>query len=140
MARGRPSRAGSVTIHGMKALYRDLRAVDRGLPNELKAELRKAVKPTIDVAKAIAPVGRGYPGAGGLRKSIRAYPAQDAIRIRATKTRRGFLYPAVYEYGKRGGREYGPRAYLNPALNRTEDKIVTEVARALSHYMNRHNL
>jgi hypothetical protein len=119
----------------MKALYRDLRAVESGLPNQLKRDLRVAVKPTIDVAKGMAPRDKG-----GLIKSIRAYPAQDAIRIRATKTRRGFLYPAVYEYGKRGGREYGPRAYLNPALNLTEDKIVGEVARALSHYMNRYNL
>lgn len=134
MARGF-SRSGSVTIHGMKGLYRDLRAVERGLPNELKRDLRTAVKPTIDVAKAIAPFQKG-----GLRKSIRAYPAQDAIRIRATKTRKGFLYPAVYEYGKRGGRDYGPRAYLNPALNMTEDKIVQEVARMLSHYMNRYDL
>lgn len=134
MARGF-SRSGSVTIIGMKALYRDLRAVDRGLPNELKRELRVAVKPTIDVAKAMAPRKTG-----ALAKSIRAYPAQDAIRIRATKTRKGFLYPAVYEYGKRGGREYGPRAYLNPALNKTEDKIVGEVARALSHYINRYDL
>lgn len=134
MARGF-SRSGSVTIHGMKALYRDLRAVERGLPNELKRDLRIAVKPTIDTAKALAPYSKG-----GLRKSIRAYPAQDAIRIRATKTRKGFLYPAVYEYGKRGGREYGPRAYLNPALELTEDKIVNEVARMLSHYMNRYDL
>lgn len=134
MARGF-SRSGSVTIHGMKALYRDLRAVERGLPNELKRDLRIAVKPTIDMAKALAPYSKG-----GLRKSIRAYPAQDAIRIRATKTRKGFLYPAVYEYGKRGGREYGPRAYLNPALELTEDKVVNEVARMLSHYMNRYDL
>jgi len=135
MARGGPSRSGSVTIHGMKALYRDLRAVESGLPNELKRDLRIAVKPTIDTAKALAPYRTG-----ALRKSIRAYPAQDAIRIRATKTRKGFLYPAVYEYGKRGGREYGPRAYLNPALELTENNIVNEVARMLSHYMNRYDL
>jgi hypothetical protein len=127
--------SGSVTIIGMKALYRDLRAVDRGLPNELKRELRQAVEPTVTLAKALAPYKKG-----GLRGSIRAYPSQKQISVRATKRREGFLYPAVYEYGGRGGRDYGPRAYLNPALNRTENQVVDRVARGLGDFIARHGL
>jgi hypothetical protein len=119
----------------MKALYRDLRAVDRGLPNQLKAELRQAVEPTVTLAKAIAPYRKG-----GLRNSIRAYPSQKQIAVRATKRRRGFLYPAVYEYGGAAGRGFGPRAYLNPALDRTENQVVDRVARGLGDFLARHGL
>jgi hypothetical protein len=122
----------------MKALYRDLRAVDRGLPNELKRELRDAVEPTVTLAKVLAPVGKTR----RLRNSIRAYPAQKAIAVRATARNRrdGFLYPAVYEYGGRRGRAAGPRAYLNPALDRTENQVVDRVARGLGDFMARHGL
>jgi hypothetical protein len=119
----------------MKALYRDLRAADRGLPNQLKSELRDAVEPTVTLAKALAPVRTG-----ALRGSIKAFPTQKAIAVRATRKRKGFLYPAVYEYGGAAGRGFGPRAYLNPALDRTERQVVDRVARGLGDFLARHGL
>jgi hypothetical protein len=126
---------GFATVRGMKELTRDLRAVDRGLARELQNDLKAAVRPTITAAKALAPVDTG-----ALRNSIRPIATQKQIAIRANKRRKGFLYPAVYEYGKRGGGEFGPRAFLNPALNRTEDEVVKSVAGALSHFLSRHGL
>lgn len=126
---------GYVTVRGMKELTRDLRAVDRGIARELQRDLKQAVDPTVQLAKVLVPKDKL-----ALQKSIRAIASQKQIAIRANKRRKGFLYGAVYEYGGRGGREYGPRAYLNPALNQTQDKIVGEVARLLSHYLNRYNL
>lgn len=126
---------GYVTVRGMRELTRDLRAVDRGIARQLQKDLKEAVDPTVKLAKVLVPKDKL-----ALQKSIRATASQKQIAIRANKRRKGFLYGAVYEYGGRGGGEYGPRAYLNPALNQTQDKIIGEVARLLSHYLNRYNM
>jgi predicted PhzF superfamily epimerase YddE/YHI9 len=126
---------GYATVRGMKELTRDLRAVDRGLARELQKDLKAAVNPTVKLAKRIAPYDKG-----GLVKSIRPIATQKQVAIRANKRRKGFLYPAVYEYGGRRGGDFGPRAFLNPALNMTEDAVVKSIAGAISHFIARHDL
>ena len=126
---------GYVAVRGLTRLTKDLRSVDRGLPKELQKDIRRAVQPTINIAKTLAPFDTG-----ALRGSIRASATQKQVAIRATKKRKGYLYPAIYEYGGRGMREYGPRAYLNPALAATEDRVVRDIANAISHYIERYGL
>lgn len=126
---------GYVAVRGLTRLTKDLRSVDRGIAAELQKDLKRAAQPTVNLAKTLAPTDTG-----ALRGSIRAVASQKRVAIRANKRRKGFLYGAVYEYGGRGMREYGPRAYLNPALDATQDRVVRDVAKAISHYINRYGL
>jgi hypothetical protein len=38
--------------------------------------------------------------------------------------RGSYPYPAKYEFGGRGGLEFGPRAFLLPALERDEEYVI----------------
>ena len=85
---------------------------DRSLNMELKeaAKIVQAEAKSIAGAKGLAKPGSSGRGTGKLVSGIRVFSRHGESGVQDRVTRAGFLYPAVYEYGKGGA-----RAFLAPA-------------------------
>lgn len=140
----------TVEVQGLDALIRDLRA----MPQDLKQELQRAVNeagteilvPHIRnnvvpqrglIGKPTRPDGsrrKGYRPGGlqrGVRARVKAQSLQGIIENRAK--RKGYPYPAVYEYGN-GER----RAFLSTGLQDKAGPVVRRLDEALSEVVQRH--
>lgn len=110
---GRPANQKGRLVTGIK----------RGGLSMEKAEIKSTAYREYKKPEGRGPEGKkkyGYQRrrnrSGGL---IRSYVGKD------------FVYPMVYEYGGRGGNLTGPRAFLNPALMKSRDKIIARFDKAL---------
>jgi len=114
----------TVQVQGLDALLAAFKQLGEGLPHELSAGLRTVARDVANDAKAIAKAN-GLHASGNLidhiTTSVRgtvAYIVDNARRV-SPKYPSGYLYPAVYEFGHGGA-----RAFLHPAAERDQDKIV----------------
>jgi len=94
--------AGGYTIQvaGLAALQRDLGKVSKSAKAEVRDGLKQVAKPAVDSAQMVARM-KGLYRTGQLVRKISPAITQQGVFIRAKATRRGFPYPAVYEYGGR---------------------------------------
>lgn len=128
--------SGTIEVVGLDELVRDLRYMDK----ELKKDLQKAIdtagneilKPHIQnvvvpqrglIGKATRPDGtrrKGY-RPGGLQRGVRARVKAGTLSgiIESRAKRKGYPYPALYEYGD-GGR----RSFLRAGLTDKTAQIV----------------
>lgn len=112
---------GTLVVKGLTPMIRGFHRLDKDVSGEMKNELRKLALPVAELAKATARA-KGLVGESGkLVSSIRPFATQKGAGIRESATRKGFPYPAVYEYGGRspsvmGGEGVGPRSFLAPAV------------------------
>jgi hypothetical protein len=115
--------AGGVRVNGLKELVRDFRKVERGLGREIRREIKSIAKIVSDEARRIA-LAKGLRDSGDLIKMTKPAIRGSTGLVRSSATRRGYPYPFIYEYGKRGASKTGPRAWVNPALDAKQDEVV----------------
>ena len=128
-----------VVIENYADFRKKLKALEPGLDKEVKAGMRKIGKKVATQAKAIAGV-KGLNRSGELIRKIAPSVRMDGTTIRAKAVRKEgrnapFAYPAVYEYGGRGGDSVGPRAFLEPAVEAMWDDIQQEVEHLVDETM-----
>ena len=111
-----PKNGGEVVVRGLSSLVRDFNRLDKTLGRDLKRELRAVAAPVAARASAIAEA-KGLRDSGNLIRSVKPFATVRGAGIRETAKKRGYSYPAIYEYGWRGaGDTVGPRAFLLPAV------------------------
>ena len=127
--------AAAVRVEGLDELVRAFGRLDRGLRRELQKHLRVIGKIVADDAKAVASEkglrgGAGDPHEGLLIRSIRPRVRGGSAFVADTAVTTSPKYPAGYPYPKRiefaGG---GARAFLAPALDRSRERVVSELER-----------
>jgi hypothetical protein len=131
--------ANLVVIENYADFRKKIKALDSGLDSEVKVGMRKIGKQVATQAKAIAGV-KGLRDSGELIRKIAPSVRMDGTTIRAkamrsTGKRAPFPYPAIYEYGGRGGGSTGPRAFLGPAVEAMQDEIRQEVENIVDETM-----
>lgn len=115
-------RAG-VTIEGLPQLVRGFERMGADLKKDVRAELRKGGDLVRDQARLNA-AGRGLRKSGRLISGLRTIVRSGAVvLVRSTTKRKGFPYPAVYEYGRGGARNF-----LEPAVGEKADEVVEHLA------------
>jgi len=125
--------AGSTAyVEGLDQFVRSVGRVSKGSVREIRKELRvgvggvfvKDVKARIDE--------QGLVQSGRLRGSIRPAVRGSTLIIRSKPQKPGPRSPegynAVYEFGKRGESEFGPRAFLYPTAEEWNASGKTERA------------
>lgn len=128
-----------VVIENYAEFRKKLKALEPGLDKEVKVGMRKIGKKVATQAKAIAGV-KGLYDSGELIRKIAPSVRMDGTTIRAkamrkTGKRAPYPYPAIYEYGGRGGGSTGPRAFLGPAVEAMQDDIRQEVEHLVDETM-----
>lgn len=118
-------------IDGLKQLDRALGKADKGLRTNLRASLKELAGEVAVEAQSIV-TAKGLVQTGDLRRSIKPYALTGRAGVRANAAHRGFGYPFRLEYEGRIGRwGYGPRAYLNPAVENKEPELRRGIERVL---------
>lgn len=112
----------TVRVRGLRDLDRALGKVDRRLRTQLRDKLRNIAADVAGEAKDIAE-SKHLHQTGDLVASIQPFALTGRAGVRATATHGGYAYPARLEYENRMGGTYGPRAFLNPAVDRRMDDI-----------------
>lgn len=131
---------GLILVEDYAKWRRAVKELDTGLDKELKAGLKQLGVKVSDKAKSEA-ASKGLVATGQLVSKIAPSVRMRDVVIAAKAKRpasngaRGgryagkpFPYPAVYEYGGRaGGSTTGPRAFLAPAVQKSQDLIRDEL-------------
>lgn len=122
-------RGGSVRVEGLTALIRDFNRMDKQLARDLRRELLSIGQIVADEARDTQvphqELAAGQQGkdkkanTGRLQKSIRPRMrgAATIVEARQDAFRKGYFYPAIYEYGK-------GRAFLEPALDAKTEEVI----------------
>lgn len=131
MARGRTV-GGTVRVDGLEELIRDLTRVQKDLKPRIRAELKDVASIVADEAQKIA-TARGLVDSGKLVRSIRPGMSGSTALIRETANRRGFPYPALYEYG--GSSSHPKRPFMEPAVARKQDQVRDELEKVVDRVM-----
>lgn len=120
---------GPVVLEGWTEAIRGLKKIEASLPKALQAELKGAADivrvAAVEIAgeKGLAPPGRSGRGRGGLVGGLKVFANATSAGVRDSAKRKGYPYPAVYEFGSRGSGDLGPRAFLQPAGAREAGKV-----------------
>src|SRR4051794_31606981 len=91
-----------------------------------------------EIAAAKGRVGKTHRLIDELKVSTTA--RQVIVKDTARNAKDGYPYPSRFEYAGRGSEAVGRRAFLNPALDETENHAVSVIAEGVSDALNRHNL
>jgi len=156
--------ARAVRVEGLRELQRALKAVDSKVAKELRGELKDAAGHVASTAKGIAEF-QGLRDTGKLINSIRPGATMSYAYVKESANRNGFLYPRIYEFGGRdvqfgrailnrssrgkqlrsrygsalGSRgQFGPRAFLGPAVEMERPKVEAAVERILDRAVDRY--
>jgi hypothetical protein len=113
---------GSVKVRGLNQLVRDFGKLSKELQGEVRAELKSVAGRVANQAKAIA-AAKGVRKSGKLIAGYSPTVRGSTAIVRNRRVRKGFPYPTVVEFRRRGASEYGPRASLYPALESKEQEI-----------------
>ncbi|MBX5461642.1 MAG: hypothetical protein IRZ28_11200 [Steroidobacteraceae bacterium] len=117
-------------VRGLKELDRALGRADKHLRKNLRALLRSVAEGVARDARSIA-MSKGLRDSGDLIAGIKPYALTGRAGVRSNARHRGYGYPARLEFESRGGRSWGPRATLNPAVQRNKDEIERGIERVL---------
>ena len=122
-----------VEIDGLKEFQGSLRAMEAGLPKQLRTVLNAAADVVLDAARPDVPTKSGR-----ARASMKARSSQRAARI-AVGGKKAPYYPWL-DFGGEGKRKGRPAArpflrkgrYVYPALDRTHDQVTEVMAQGLT--------
>jgi hypothetical protein len=115
-----------VRFRGLKALDRALSKADKSLRTKLRDRLREAADIVAVEAREIAE-SKGLRDSGDLIRGIQPYALTGRAGVRSGAVHDGFAYPRRLEYEGGAGGAYGPRAHLNPAVERKENEILSHM-------------
>jgi hypothetical protein len=125
--------ADELRFKGLKELDRALGKADKQLRTGLRDKLRDAGKTVASEARAIAE-SKQLRVTGDLISSIKPFALTGRAGVRDTARHRGYAYPSRIEYEGRGGAKYGPRAFLNPAVDRKTGEITRSMETLLDRF------
>lgn len=137
----------TVVVDNFAAWRKSIVELDTGLEKEMKRGL-KAIGVGVSTRAKEWALAQGLRASGDLIAGISSSSTATGVAI-TSKAKRGpsdgsrsknnpsryagkdFLYPAVYEYGRRGARGFGPRAFLAPAAKASESLIRDELVKVM---------
>ena len=90
----------TIQVEGLAALQRDLGRVSKTARKEVREGLKEVARPVVKSVQLTVDQ-LGLVETGQLRRKITPAITQQGVFIRAKAQRRGFAYPAIYEYGGR---------------------------------------
>lgn len=114
-----------VRVKGLAELQRMLRRADRELRRKVDARLAETATEVVAEARAIAEA-KGLRESGDLIRNIKPFVRIGVVGVTSSARHRGYPYPRRLEYENRGAGTVGPRAHLNPAVDRTEPKTMRD--------------
>lgn len=112
-----------VRFTGLRELDKALGKADKTLRSDLRKKLREGAEVVAVEARAIAE-SKGLRDSGDLIRGIRPFAVSGRAGVRSNAKHKGFAYPMRLEFEGRTGGKVGPRASLNPAVDRKEGEIV----------------
>lgn len=127
---------GAVQIKGLRELVVALNTLYPELYAALNLGLEEVAKQAADSAtiyaalQGFAPPGRSGRAVGNLIGSIRSGVAGTHGYIADSANRKGYYYPARYEYESGGA-----RAFMRPAVDNNRDRIYGSIAAIVSEAM-----
>lgn len=121
-----------VEVHGHKELMRALKRTQADLHKDIRALELEIARDVVAGAREIV-ISKDLVDSGDLLNGIRPFATQKGVGIRSGATHGGYAYPKRLEYEGRRGGKYGPRATLNPAVDRKEPEINRGIERVLDH-------
>jgi len=150
MARNLRVTGSTVRVDGLAQLIRDFDAVSKELSRDLRRELLDVARMVSDhartnvVFKESLGAGQGgqdrRPNTGRLQRGIRPkMRGATAIVESRTKSRGGYPYPGIYEFGV-SGRARARRAFLEPALDQKSDDVVRSIEDMFDRLTSEHGL
>lgn len=119
-----------VEVKGYRELLRALKRTDAELHRNLREGLTGIAREVVQEAKGIAE-SKGLRESGDLIRGIRPFATVKGTGVRSGAMHGGYAYPQRLEYEGRQGGRYGPRASLNPAVDRKEPEINRGLDRVL---------
>lgn len=151
--------AAEIRVENLREFQRALNNVDKKAAKDLRGELKDAAGQVASTAKGIAEF-QGLRDTGRLINSIRPGATMSYAYVKENATRNGFLYPRIYEFGGREGvrnrssrgtllrgrygaslgsrGQFGPRAFLGPAVEMERPKVEAAVERILDRAADRY--
>ena len=100
----------------------------------MDAQLRETAALVAVEARAIAE-SKGLRESGDLIRGIRPFVQIGRSGVRSGAVHRGFNYPMRLEFEGRVGAGTGPRAHLNPAVDRKESEIMQRMETVLDDFI-----
>jgi hypothetical protein len=136
---------GLILVEDYAKWRRAVKELDTGLDKELKAGLRQLGVKVSKKAKGEAD-NQGLIATGELMRKISPSVRMNEVVIAAKAkrpassgarggryARKPFPYPMVYEFGGRGEGSTGPRAFLAPAVQKSQDLIRDELLKVMDN-------
>lgn len=116
----------TVRARGLAQFQRDLRAADRDARKRVDARLAEEAGKVVAEAKSIV-IAKGLVKTGALLGGIKPFVRIGIVGVASTARNKGYPYPRRLEYEHREPGGYGPRASLNPAVDRKTNEIVNSL-------------
>lgn len=149
MARIRAT-GSTIRVEGLAQLIRDMDLVSKELSRDLRRELLDVARIVSDHARTSVVLREGLgPGQAGQDRKANTGRLQRGIRPKMrgataivenrTKSRNGYPYPGIYEFGV-SGRARTRRAFLEPALDQKKDDVVRSIEDMLDRLTSSHGL
>lgn len=129
--------AGAVHIDGFDEFRRAIRDVDRELPKQMRAGMRRWVAdPVAARIRADVPRGPGRPP-GHWYQEIRGGATQRAAYV---QWGRRLVYPPIVEFAKKWGGVPGRGRYVYPEIERSQELAARAAERVLDDVFRRARL
>lgn len=122
-----------VAVRGLRDLDRALGRADKGLRRNLRDLLKEVAGDVARDAQSIAS-SKGLRDSGDLIAGIKPYALTGRAGVRSSAMHGGYPYPRRLEFEDRAGSSWGPRASLNPAVQRNKDGIERGIERVLDKF------
>jgi hypothetical protein len=120
-----------VEVKGLKELDKALGRADKELRKELRGKLKNVADVVAQEARSIA-AQKTKKRTGALVRGIKPFSLSGKAGVRSSAVHGGFPYPKRLEFEGRRGAKFGPRASLNPAVDRNEDRLYKATEQALN--------
>lgn len=118
----------SIQVDGLKALRKDLKALDKHVSRELTGDLKEALMPVATRANALAPRG----DTGKLASRTKAFAAGHRAGLRNTLP---YANPIHWGWRARG---IEPDKFAVRAIDERGDQIVDDIGDAIEDHARRH--
>lgn len=120
------AQSSTIRVEGLSELRRSFRKMDGSLSKEYRDRIKDIAGIVADEARSVAEK-KGLHKTGKLIRSIKPGTRGTTGLVRASATRNGYPYPAVWEYRQDGE----GRPFLRPALEDKSDEVVDALGEML---------